>query len=259
MPWALGPDAGAEHAAPVGDGDELGAAADAQFDHGAPDMGLRRGLGDDETVGDLLVRQAGTHQGQHLAFAFGEAVQEGHVGDAGAAQTRVDQGPGQARGDQGPAACDQPQRARQFAGVGVLAQQAARPRPERLQSELRQGAVGEDNGADAGPGGEPAASVPRRSRPAAAGPSAARRAVAVRPWRGPGRRRRTRPRPRGRAPHRAGRQERPGLAGSGGPGGPRWPCWGSRGTAPGEARGDNYRLWAPRRGYGAPAQPRFRA
>jgi hypothetical protein len=64
--------AGADQPGLVGDHHQLGAVVGAQLDHGAADMGPGGRLANHQLLGDLLVAEPLTHQGQHHPHPLGE-------------------------------------------------------------------------------------------------------------------------------------------------------------------------------------------
>jgi hypothetical protein len=95
--------AGLDEAGLVSDHHQLGAVAGAKLNHRAVGVGLGRGLGDEQPLGDLLVGQSGGFWGVGIGDTVPELYQETYVTAAAcfAATERVHR-PGRDRRPQGP-------------------------------------------------------------------------------------------------------------------------------------------------------------
>ena len=116
---------------------------------------FHRLLRDDQVAGDLRVGQAAGDQGQHFRFPVGELPQLLAVGSAGCAHPGEfgDEALGHSGGQQRVAGRDDPDRVGEFAGRGVLEQEAARSPPQRLVDVVVQVEGGQHQDLRGGPEG----------------------------------------------------------------------------------------------------------
>jgi hypothetical protein len=114
------------------------------------DVGLHRGLGHDERLRDLLVGEPAGQEPQDLALAVGERREPVAVAHDGVGQPRGDlrqQPAGHGRGEDRVAGGHGLHGGDEVGGAGVLEQEAARARAQRVDDEVVQAERREDQDA----------------------------------------------------------------------------------------------------------------